>query len=100
MWRMASATNPSRSASIRSNLPIVGRSDSPAGAGPVLGGSLPEELVDDTHDRAALVAGLGADPLERLVVAEPVALHQQALRPLDPRPAVEGGQQLGELVVA
>src|SRR5919202_6980786 len=64
------------------------------------GSAAVEQLVDDVDQRPPGVARLGADALERLAVTEPVALHEDALRPLDPRAAVEGAQQLRELAVA
>src|SRR3954468_9911802 len=59
-----------------------------------------EQVVDDVDQRPSRPARVGADALERLAVAEVVALHEDALRALDLRPALEGVQQLGELAVA
>src|SRR5919199_2180904 len=78
----------------RGTLPPLGRWHSRAGSAAV------EQLVDDVDQRPPAVARLGADALERLAVADPVALHEDALGPLDPRAAVEGVQQLRELAVA
>src|SRR3954454_3568622 len=42
-------------------------------------------------DRAVAAAGVVAQPVERLALRHAVALHEDALRALDERPALEGG---------
>src|SRR4051794_28098977 len=59
-----------------------------------------EQRVDDVHDLPPRAARLAADALERLAVAQRVSLHEDALGPFDSRPALEGVQEPGELVVA
>src|SRR4051812_12409195 len=72
---------------------------SPAGVGPGLL-RVPQHVPHDTHDRAPGVPGLTPEALEGLLLADPVALHQEALGALDPCPAVEGADEVAELAVA
>src|SRR5829696_6769255 len=105
IWRIASATSPSRGGTRGSSSGIW--PDLPWWTTDVAGGGwagapcrLPEHAVDHTHDRAAGVSCLTPDALERLVLGEAVALHQQALGALDPRAAIERAEQVAELTVA
>src|SRR4051794_41853796 len=45
----------------------------------------------DVDDRAVPAAGVVAQPVERLTLGDVVALHEDALRTLDERPALERG---------
>src|SRR4051812_9574092 len=51
----------------------------------------------DVDDAPALPAGVVAHQLEGIALAEPVALHEDALRPLDRRAALERRLELVDL---
>src|SRR3954451_24149578 len=59
-----------------------------------------EQVADDVYQRPPRPPRLGADPVERLAVDDLVSLHEDSIRALDLRPALEVVQQLGELAVA
>src|SRR6185436_19439801 len=105
IWRIAAATSVSRDGICSSSRSM--RPDLPRWTTDVAGGgwagactTLPEHVLDHTHDRAAGVSSMTPQALERLLLADPVALHQQPLRALDPRAPVERLQQVAELAIS
>ena len=105
IWRIAAATRSSRDGTCSDSSSMAGTSvvddgRRRRGLGRCCGLGYPSTLVDHTHDRGAGVSSLTPEALERLVLGDPVALHQQALGALDPRAAVEGAEQVAELAVA
>src|SRR3954452_2068240 len=83
---------------------------SPAGFGPVCLPPIPgpgarltlalHHFLDHVDQLPPRAARLATQAVEGLLVADAVALHQDALRTLDSRPATERGQQLAVLPVA
>src|SRR3954454_10429689 len=53
-----------------------------------------EHRLGDGHDPPRRRSGVLAQQLERLALAHPVALHEDALRALDQRPALERALEL------
>src|SRR5690348_1085880 len=85
---------PGRSREVRAltavvSRPVAGRSEQ---AVAVLDGAR------DVDDRAVRAAGVRAQPVERAAGVDPVALHQDALGPLDRGAAAERALQAADLV--
>ena len=106
IWRIAAATRSSRdgtcssSSSMGPDLRGGRRTRRRRGLGRCCRRVYPSTSSTTPMIGRAGVSGLTPEALERLLLGEPVALHQQALGPLDPRAAVERAEQVAELAVA